>query len=62
MVSSSRPSPTEPRANLIIGPENITGTLKGSSKQAFKTVRVDDPGLVKELDERKIRLFGTIRK
>ena len=43
---------------LIIGPENITGTLKGSSKQAFKTVRVDDPGLVKELDERKIGYSG----
>ena len=32
---------------LIIGPENITGTLAGSSNRAFKTIRVDDPDLVK---------------
>ncbi len=43
---------------LIIGPENITGTLAGSSNQAFKTIRVDDPGLVKELDERNISYSG----
>jgi cell division protease FtsH len=40
-------------AKLTIGPENITGTLRGSPDQAFVTVRVNDPGLVKELDERK---------
>uniref|UniRef100_UPI0018D96588 ATP-dependent zinc metalloprotease FtsH n=1 Tax=Desulfosarcina alkanivorans TaxID=571177 RepID=UPI0018D96588 len=43
---------------LIIGPETITGTLKGSTGQAFKTIRVDDPGLAKELDERKISYSG----
>lgn len=43
---------------LIIGPENITGTLAGSSNQAFKTIRVDDPGLVKELDDRSISYSG----
>ena len=43
---------------LIIGPENITGTLKGSTVQAFKTIRVDDPGLAKELDERNIIYSG----
>ncbi|MCX5842635.1 MAG: ATP-dependent metallopeptidase FtsH/Yme1/Tma family protein, partial [Deltaproteobacteria bacterium] len=46
---------------LTIGPENITGTLKGKDKkpdQRFVTIRVDDPNLVKELDERKIDYSG----
>jgi cell division protease FtsH len=43
---------------LIIGPENITGTLAGSSNQTFKTIRIDDPGLVKELDEGSISYSG----
>jgi cell division protease FtsH len=46
---------------LTIGPENITGTLKGKDKkpdQRFVTIRVDDPGLVKEMDERKIDYSG----
>jgi len=46
---------------LIIGPDNISGTTKGKEKQAdqrFTTIRVDDPGLVKELDERKIDYSG----
>ena len=46
---------------LIIGPENINGTLKGRDKkpdQAFTTLRVDDPNLVKELDEHKIDYSG----
>jgi cell division protease FtsH len=46
---------------LIIGPENITGTLKGKDKkpdQRFITVRVDNPNLVDELDERKIDYSG----
>ncbi|MBP1748013.1 MAG: ftsH1 [Deltaproteobacteria bacterium] len=46
---------------LIIGPENITGTTKGKDKkpdQRFTTVRVDDPNLVKELDERKVDYSG----
>src|SRR3990170_7939958 len=36
---------------LTIGPENITGTLKGKDNkpgQQFTAIRVDDPGLVKE--------------
>ncbi len=44
-------------SNLTVGPENITGTLKGKDKkpdQQFTTIRVEDPGLVKELDERKV--------
>jgi cell division protease FtsH len=46
---------------LIISPENITGALKGADKkpeQAFVTLRVDDPNLVKELDEHKIDYSG----
>jgi cell division protease FtsH len=46
---------------LIIGPENINGTIKGIEKkpeQAFTTLRVDDPNLVKELDEHKINYSG----
>ncbi len=43
---------------MIIGPENIKGTLAGSPKRAFATVRVNDPDLVKELDERKISYSG----
>jgi cell division protease FtsH len=43
---------------LIIGPENIKGTLTGSPKKDFTTVRVNDPYLVKELDERKVSYSG----
>jgi cell division protease FtsH len=45
-------------AKLTIGPENISGTLRGSPGQAFVTVRVNDPDLVKELDERKVSYSG----
>ena len=45
-------------SDLIIGPENISGTLTGASKQSFFTVRVNDPDLVKELDERKVNYSG----
>src|SRR5512135_3265831 len=48
-------------SNLTIGPENITGTLKGKDKkpdQQFTTIRVNDPGLVKELDEGKVDYSG----
>ena len=48
-------------SKLTIGPEQITGMLKGKdqkSEKGFTTVRVDDPGLVKELDERKIGYQG----
>ena len=43
---------------LVIGPENIEGTLKGSSSQPFTTIRVDDPDLVKELDGRNVSYSG----
>ena len=43
---------------LVIGPENITGTLSGSTDQEFTTVRVNDPDLAKELDERKVNYSG----
>jgi len=48
---------------LTIGPENITGTLKGKDKapdQQFLTIRVADPNLVKELDEHKVAYSGYI--
>jgi cell division protease FtsH len=48
-------------SKLTIGPENITGTLKGTDKkpgQQFTTIRVEDPGLVKELDEQKVDYSG----
>jgi cell division protease FtsH len=48
-------------SKLTIGPENITGTLKGKEEkpgQKFTTIRVNDPELVKELDEHKISYSG----
>ena len=50
---------TEGNVNaLIIGPENINGTLSGTPGQKFTTVRVNDPDLVKELDDRKVSYSG----
>jgi len=43
---------------LTVGPENISGTVTGSSDQEFVTVRVNDPDLVKELVERKASYTG----
>jgi cell division protease FtsH len=43
---------------LTIDPEKITGTLAGTPGQDFTTVRVNDPGLVQELDERKVSYSG----
>ena len=43
---------------LTIGPENINGTLKGEPVQAFTTLRVNDPDLVKDLDEHKVNYSG----
>jgi len=46
---------------LTIGPETITGTLKTKDKkpgQEFITIRVEDPGLVKDLDQYKIAYSG----
>ena len=48
-------------SKVTIGPESISGTLKGKEgkpEQEFMTVRVDDPNLVKELDEHKIDYSG----
>jgi cell division protease FtsH len=48
-------------SKVTIGPENITGTLKGKEKkpsQEFTTVRVNDPDLVKDLDEHKVNYSG----
>jgi cell division protease FtsH len=48
-------------SKLTIGPENITGTLKEKDKkpaQEFTTIRVDDPDLVKDLDEHKVSYSG----
>jgi cell division protease FtsH len=44
---------------LIIGPEVISGTLRGTTPgQKFTTLRVNDPDLVRELDERKVSYSG----
>ena len=43
---------------VVIGPENIKGTLKGASVQEFTTVRVDDPNLAKELDDHNVGYSG----
>src|SRR5271157_5060002 len=46
---------------VTVGPDNITGTLKAKEKkpgQQFITIRVDDPNLVKELDEHKVDYSG----
>ena len=48
-------------SSLTIGPENVTGTLKGKEEkkdQNFTAVRVEDPNLVKELDDRKVNYSG----
>jgi cell division protease FtsH len=46
---------------LTIGPENITGTLKlqeSKPEQRFTTIRVNDPSLVKDLDESRVDYSG----
>jgi len=46
---------------VSIGPDTIRGTLKGIGKspgREFVTVRVPDPGLVKDLDAHKVRYSG----
>jgi cell division protease FtsH len=50
-------------STLTLGPENIRGTLKGKGgkpgqDQQFTTVRVNDPTLVKDLDEHKVNYSG----
>ncbi len=43
---------------LTISPETINGTLRGDSAQKFITIRVNDPDLVKDLDDHKINYSG----
>ena len=43
---------------LIIGPENINGKLRGTPVQKFTTLRVDDLNLVKDLDDSKVSYSG----
>ncbi len=43
---------------MIIGPEKISGTLTGSPSREFTTVRVNDPDLVKALDEGNVNYSG----
>ncbi|MBI5966732.1 MAG: ATP-dependent metallopeptidase FtsH/Yme1/Tma family protein [Deltaproteobacteria bacterium] len=48
-------------SKLTIGPDSITGALKGKEgkpDREFITVRVEDPNLVKELDEKKVDYSG----
>ncbi|MFZ7126697.1 MAG: ATP-dependent zinc metalloprotease FtsH [Desulfobacterales bacterium] len=45
-------------SDLVIGPESINGTLSGQPGQKFTTVRVNDPELVRELDELQISYSG----
>jgi cell division protease FtsH len=48
-------------SKVTIGPENITGTLNAKDKkpaQEFTTIRVNDPDLVKDLDEHKVNYSG----
>jgi cell division protease FtsH len=47
--------------NLVIGPDKINGKLKAKEDkrdQDFVTIRVEDPNLIKELDERKVSYSG----
>ena len=44
--------------SVIIGPDRIRGTLKGTPVREFTAVRVDDRDLVKVLDERGIGYSG----
>ncbi len=48
-------------STVTIGPESISGAFKGKDNRPgrrFTTVRVDDPGLVKELDEHHVGYSG----
>jgi len=48
-------------SSVTIGPESISGTIKGREgkrDQDFVVVRVDDPGLIKDLDEHKVNYSG----
>jgi cell division protease FtsH len=45
-------------SKLTIGPEKINGMLIGDPDQKFTTVRVNDPDLVKDLDEHRVNYTG----
>ena len=48
-------------SGVTIGLESINGTIKGKEgkkDQEFVTVRVEDPGLINELDEHKVNYSG----
>ena len=47
-------------SELTISPDSIQGTIKGSPAKKFTTVRVNDPNLVKELDERRVTYSGRL--
>ena len=49
-------------ADLTLSPENITGTLTETTAKEFTTIRVNDPGLVKALDEQKVGYSGWVPK
>lgn len=49
--------------SVLIGPEHITGTLKGEKgkpAKTFITVRVDDPKLVGQLEQKGIKFSGHV--
>jgi cell division protease FtsH len=46
-------------AEVVIGEDRIHGTLKGVDER-FVTVRVDDPGLIGELEQRNVTMSGKI--
>lgn len=50
--------------SLLIGPEQITGTLKGEKgkpAKTFVTVRVEDPKLVGQLEQKGIKFSGHVQ-
>ena len=47
-------------SEVMLTPEGISGTLKGNPGKAFTTIRVNDPGLVKELDDNKVIYSGRV--
>jgi cell division protease FtsH len=47
-------------ANLIVGKETISGTLSTDGTRPFVTARVDDPGLVAELEQANVKFTGRV--
>ena len=48
--------------NLVVGPEKITGNVKDEKKpvRTFETVRVEDPELVGQLEQKDIKFSGYV--